>query len=749
MRITSNARHVLLSSVAGAVVFATAVGASAAEVATTAAAAPAEAFASPEADPNAIAEVVVTAEKREQSIQSVPASIVAIGGAQLRNLQINRANDISRFVPNFNGDPASGNTNPRWYLRGIGNSVPGNGQTSPLGVYEDEVYIGLPIAQAPPLFDLQRVEVLSGPQGTLFGKNTTAGAINFITAKPTFDPSGYVRAEYGSYNTSLLEGAYGGPITDKLAFRVAGVFQDNDGFATNHHDGSKIGKNRDADVRGELLWKPADNFTALLKVGYRNYYNSGINIYQGLNAKDTASVVEPQGDTNQSSYGASTINLEERNVQLNLDWRLGRYTLTSISAANFYESTNPTGTNVDHEGTNTYSSLGAHTYSQEIRLASPASDRLNWIVGGNYYYEHQNSDATTAVLPNTVNLAQSYSDTQFRQVTNSYAVFGSATWKITDRLNLTVGLRETVEQKGINLNTLASTGATTFSYLDTTTFWSRSSVAGSGLATVATQDAHKSWNALTYDASLDYRLIDNARVYVRYADGFRSGGFNPGASTQATVSVINPEYVKTYEGGLKTQWFSGRLVANLTAFYNDYKDIQVTVIQLPLSQITNAGAGWSKGVESVIQATPFNNLHLGGTLGLLDTRYTDFPNCKANISCTGNQFVRAPHVSLSLNGDYTVKFANGSDIGIENDWSYRSHLYFNAGTQTAPLEQGPEWYGNAKLFYDTPSKIKIYAWVRNITDSHAASTIIPSATLGYVKFIIDPRVAGVGASYAF
>ena len=703
-----------------------------------------------DADTGGAEVIVVTAQKREQSVQDVPASVVAIGGDRLRDALITRASDVSRFVPNFNADTSVGNLTPRWYLRGIGNSVPGAGQTSPVGVYQDEVYVGIPIAQAFPVFDLERVEVLSGPQGTLWGKNTTAGALNFISRKPDFEGSGYARAEYGSYDHMLLEGAWGGALNDKIAVRAAAQFQDNDGYAKNQHDGTAMGKNREAAARFQILFKPTDTFTALLKAQYRDYQNVGDIIYEGYNPKDSGGVAVPQSYKDNASFGASRQSLTQKGVQLNLDLELGDLGLTSISALNDFKQNAVLGSQVDHEGQHTYSDLDARIFSQEFRLASADAGRFKWILGANYYYEKLDSDAVTVTLPNSVGLATAYTDTQFEQTNRSYGLFANGTVDITDRLQLNVGARQTWESKKIDLDTYGSVaGAGALTFADLGSFWLRNAVSGSRLGTRAVQNADENWNAFTYDVSLKYALSKQASLYARYAKGFRSGGFNPGATLQTQVATVDPEYVKSYEAGIKTEWFDGRLTANLAAFYNDYTNIQVTVIQLPLSQLTNAGAGWSKGIEAVLSARPVKSLRLWGTLGLLDTKYTEFPNCKAGVDCSGNQFVRAPHVSASVSGEYTFELGDGSAIVAENNWSYRSHLYFNAGTQAAPLEQDPKWLGNASLSYKLPNNLKFSVFARNLTNSHAASTIIPSANFGFIKYIIEPRVWGGAVSVSF
>lgn len=696
--------------------------------------------------------VEVTALKRKENIQDVPATVTVVGGDKIKDDGLTQANQVANFVPNFNGDAATGHQNPRWYLRGLGNSVPGNGQTSPVGVYVDEVYIGIPAAQDFPLFDLERVEVLSGPQGTLWGRNTTGGALNFISRKPDFDgPSGYARGEYGDYGSSLLEGAYGAALSDTLAVRIAASTIKDDGFGYNPHDGSRIAQNEDTGVRLQGLYRPNEDFSLLVNAHYRRGDDTG-DYAAGLSPLDAAGQPVSLDPTRQSSYGVSGSYIEQRGVSANANWQIGDLNLVSISALDDYKNNYLNGTDVNHEGTHQRWNLAGREVSEELRLSSPSTDRFNWIFGAYTSYEELNSDTDTAVLPNTVGLHTTYASTQFVQDDRSYAAFANASYNITAALKISGGVRETVEEKSINLNSWG-TNATTpgvFTFLDQGSWWSRDSVTGPGLSTQAVQDTAKTWNAFTYDVSPQYDIADNLHSYVRVSRGFRSGGFNPGATTQTSVATVDPEYVTSYEGGLKTDWFDHRLRLDGDYFYNNYSNIQVTVIQLPLSQLRNAGKGWSQGFEASFSALPIENLSLSGTLGLLSTKYSDFPNCKpGGISCSGNQFVRSPHLSAHVDGQYTVPLEDGSRIVLDTDWSYRTSEFFNAGTQTAPLLQGPVLTGDATLSYYTPNNVKLYVYSRNITDASYATTIIPSATLGYQKNFSLPRLVGAGIDIPF
>ncbi|MGH8445221.1 MAG: TonB-dependent receptor, partial [Solimonas sp.] len=399
----------------------------------------------------AIETVIVTAQRREQKIQDVPTSITALSGDQLNDAGIGRSSsEVLKFIPNASAGTI-GHGRPRWWIRGVGTGTQGLDSPSPVGLYLDDVYIDNASATGFPIFDLDRIEVLRGPQGTLWGKNTTGGAIAFVSKKPTFTPDGYAKIDYGSYNDKIFEGAYGSGVNDWLAARASFHYEDREGPFDNQYSGDDEGGNRDAAGRIQFLARITPNLDALLNVHFRNYrldgnsatviagrpdgtyYNNGTVVYTPSGDRgDVSSNAPTQGETRQS--GAA----------LTLNWQLGELALTSISAYELFDNTNfSDGDNTPLELSRSYAKGRSEQLSQELRLASPSTDRLNWVGGLHYFTEHISSDSVTATLPSTINANGAYADTTFSYHDDSLAAFGNVTFDVTDAFKLNGGLRWT------------------------------------------------------------------------------------------------------------------------------------------------------------------------------------------------------------------------------------------------------------------------------------------------------------------
>lgn len=329
--------------------------------------------------------VVVTAERREDDVQSIASAVTVIGGDTIESSEVRNAGDIIRFVPNMTADTTDGHGRPKFYIRGIGLSDASVWNTNPIGTYLDDVYIWNASTVGFPLFDLERVEVLRGPQGTLWGKNTTGGAINFISRKPTFDTDGYAKLSYGNYHNSVFEGAVGGAIKDDvLAARVSIHREDSDRYAQNSF---VPGTERwsDLGVRTQFLAKFSSTFEALLNIHYRDFngpvLQSGTTAVPTQTRFDVPSLVEP------------TDNLKQKGTSLTLNKKLdGGLTLTSITGYENFDRLQTSADSVTYESSRSRTDFTVRQFSQELRLASSKADRLSWIAGA-YFFDLQ------AVIP--------------------------------------------------------------------------------------------------------------------------------------------------------------------------------------------------------------------------------------------------------------------------------------------------------------------------------------------------------------
>ncbi|TBV08063.1 TonB-dependent receptor [Stutzerimonas kirkiae] len=700
-----------------------------------------------------LGKITVTAQKREETLQEVPSSISVLSGDRVRDSALQSANEVTQFIPNASAGTSEAHGRPRWWIRGLGTGDQGANTVSPVGIYVDDVYIANISATGFPLFDQERVEVLRGPQGTLWGKNTTGGAINFISRKPTFDRSGYFKAGLGSYAERVVEGALSDALIDeRLAARLSFRHQGRDGYNENLADHDSQGALEDSAARLQLLARINDELEANLNLHARRYHDTAgySTVNYGLRADGSNQFgyrVEPrQGEVN---YNAKyKVNVEQTGGNLNLAWQLGELELTSITAFEHFErDAFSDGDNTPLELQRGYNYADSQQWSQELRLASPRENRLNWVLGFHYFHEDLESRTANATLDNTY-ISRSYNNLGYDHQSESYALFGSATYRFSDDFKLTAGLRWTRERKDIDLIRHANQGEAGFTGGD---WWKIGSV-GTPLVVTATQDDSNTWSDWTYDLTPEYRLADNARVYFRYAYGFRSGGYNAGVTSQATVATVNPEYLTSYELGLKSEWFDGRLNANAAVFYYDYKDIQLNIVTAvnnqTVSRLANGAQGEAYGAELELEAIPLENLHLNFAVGLLHTEFTDYTSGSDDFS--GNKFVRAPNVSAVLGADYRIPLNVGGALILGTDWNSRSRQYFFSNNQTRSMRSGGYTLGNARVTWELPGETtRISAYVNNLTDKEYRNHTLPGGFQSAGVMFGDPRTLGLSVTSEF
>lgn len=702
---------------------------------------------------NALQSVIVTAAKREESAQKVPTPITVVSGKSITDSGIGKtAGEIVNTIPNASAATLSSHLQPRWFIRGLGTGDPSGAVSGPIGVYADDVYIANIMSQGFPLFDLERVEVLRGPQGTLWGKNTTGGAIHFISKKPSFDQDGYAKVDLASYNQKTLQAASSLTLVeDRLAMRASFYEDSREGYSRNISKDNDRGDLRDTAVRLQFLANVSDDLEALLSLHVRDLNSDeyATNAFGTAPNRVFSNSVYPTYSRNIRNNVKPSNSLDNKGASLNLKYRLGRHELTSITAIEDTEYTQISDADVTAiELSRSRGRTTSRQVSQEFRLASPREDQLNWIGGLHFFREDLSIDSTRAALPNALN-NQFYENSVVKQDTRSYAGFGSATYAFNDDWKLTAGLRYTSEEKSIDLNRVGTTaGATTFT--NTTQWWKRSSVSTPFGNPRAVQNDANRWNEWTYDLTPEYKISDNARVYFKYSKGFRSGGYNSGATSQASVSVLEPEYLKAYEVGIKSELFNRKLNLNASVFYYDYTDVQVNTVLASgtgtVSTQLNGANATAYGAEFEAEALPTDRLHLQGSLGLLEARYDEYKTANADYS--GNQFGRSPHLTAALAADYRIPLDGGAAIVFSTDWTGKSKFYFSTSAQSN-YEQGQKGYavGNVQVSYVAPKeKYRVSLYGKNITDRDYLTAINPGVT-GLNTYVLgDPRMVGVSVT---
>jgi iron complex outermembrane receptor protein len=695
--------------------------------------------------------ITVTAERRSENIQAVPESVTAFNAKQITDMGINASTDIAQHVANLDiALPAGAGNQPIITIRGIGLNDYDTNNAGPNGVYLDEVYLSSPASQTFQAFDLSDIEVLKGPQGTLFGRNASGGAVLFSSAKPTDDFTADFVADYSSYNTVNLQGGVGGPITDDLDYRFAFQYNNSGGYMHNlFTGGSENGENNWAS-RIMLQWKPNSSWRFLFNVHGGQVANRP-NEYRHLGAV-SAPFFSGGACTSEATaagqcvdlYGYGTpskffdgawsrrehLDVNNFGTNLNAQYQWGTITFTSITAYDHSDKIHPENTDAaPDEMLDINFGVRNDTITQEFR-ASQQTDTYDWQAGFYYLWEglHQNQplfsgldfDSTIGVPGICDYPAGPFAGLCFQafdqsyQVTNAYAVYAQGDYKITDKLKVTLGARGTYESK-------------TFRYLGTVEYQDAGQ-GNFGPLQLIDSSYHTFYSgAFNYKAVVDYSFTDDVHAYGSISTGYKSADFNGSflsnvpAITEQQLQPVKPEYVTAYEVGVKSSWFDNKLVLDGAAFYNDYRDMQLFLLApppasacpgpgcLPNNVLSNADA-LTAGSDISIIGNPFEGFTAKADIGILTTKIVRSVGALApgQPSPVDEQLTLSPHSSASLTLDYTREVPGGV-ADVQFNANYKGHQFFDLakfqnGTVGSFLEdpytqQNGYWLVNARASY--------------------------------------------------
>ena len=739
------------------------------------------------AQQTALDEVVVTATRREERLQDVATSAVAFSGEDLQALRVLQPLDLAEQTPGLLAKYGpNGLATVGFYVRGVGiNDFTGTVDPS-VGIYVDEVFQPTPDMLNFAVYDIARVEVLRGPQGTLYGRNSTGGAINFITAKPTEEFEGFARAGYGSYDTFSLTGALGGPIGDTVRARLATNVinaSGSDGYAFNRFTGNELGKVDSVAVRGQIEFQPSEDFMLRLSynhgdseqempllqhVGTRDPGNLGAicapliagRVDEGA-CVDGLGYFDDDGDIYTGDANVDPVlDLESDDVTMTLDWNVGRATLTSITGyADFSKRQSQDIDASPAVAADNFTFNDVENLSQEVRLTSDDSFRFPWIVGANYGKTDidwfQTIDLTAIAGIPTSNGAV--------QETETWALFGQMIFPLTERIDFTGGLRYTEETRDwtgatfigtfATLEEAFASGAPRLSQLPLP---DGDPGQGGPLDFPTSIDKDK----VDFSAVLRFRPTEDSMYYVSISEAFRSGGYSSAVIfSQAALEPYGPETLRSYEIGTKLTLADDRLRFDASAFFYDFEDFQATFVRATeaSARLQNAGDVEIQGLEASVDWLPVDNLTIGLGLSLMDSEIVEtdvvLPPLDGGPDSTieGNEIPNAP--TYTANGRIRYQWPMGGTLAMaaQTDFHYVDEHYLEPNNRDYLAEDG-YFVANARLsLLSQDDRWEVSAWVKNLTDEEYRTAAQDLAlSLGFSEIVVGiPTTWGLEFEYRF
>ena len=725
-------------------------------------------------------DIVVTAQRRSENIQSVPITIQAFTGDRLRDLGVNATADLGKVATNVTvALPQGAGNQPAITIRGIGLNVNNSNNSGPNGVYVDEFYLSAPTSQGFAMFDLERVEVLKGPQGTLYGRNTSGGAINFVTRKPSDATDGYLDVSYGNFATAQFSGALGGRIIDGVSGRIAFVRNMSDGYFFNTFLNRRQNGANDVSGRASLLFTPASNLKILL-VGHASRVDRLPDTYVHLGslvpgsvlagAPEVCSVAATYAARCEDLFGQPTdprrytvasnrsehLRVDDIGGVARVDWSPGAITATSITGYNFNKRLLP-----EDSDSSPYRQLEvtwgnkSHEVTQELRL-NQLEDRYNWVAGLYYLHEILTQNQNYGLLldfdrffgPGAGDGVASRQFSDNRQVTDAYAAFGQGEYKLTDTLKAVLGGRYTHERRTFRFRSAIQyqqNGIDSFEPLTQITD-----------ATNGLKNSAFSWRA-----GLNYTPRPRILFYATVTTGFKGGDFNGGflspdpAQARLQQQPVAPEKVTTYEVGLKSELFNRRLTFNVAGFYNDYRNLQLFALVPsplgPLNLASNARKARTYGADVDVTLRPVRNLTLSAQLGWLDTKLTQFllVGDPSLPDYSGNELAFSPKFSAFLLGQYTIPLADRQSLDLQVSATRKSRQFLDALNDAYTVQLG-YWTADARVAL-TIDKLELAGFVRNLGNTYYATAVFNSTDpFGYVQPVYSPpRTYGIEARITF
>lgn len=664
-----------------------------------------------------VEEIIVTAQKREESLQRTPIAITAYSEKALAARTVTDVQGLAQAGPGLSYNKVSNFV--QLSVRGISLEQINLGGEPGVALHQDGVYLARPFVGDATFSDLARVEVLRGPQGTLYGRNATGGSVNLISNEPSADALGRVSVTVGNYDRVRVEALANGPLGDRIQARVSLVHDERDGYIRDLKQGRRVD---DQDVwsgRAAVGIDVSSDVRLVITGDYAREDDAGP-IFDVGSIPGTAPALGGRVTASKRTLfldGPAENDVKNGGVTGRLTWKLPGVTVTSISGwrdSRFRLQSDLDGT--DFFLINEDLREDAEQWSQELQFASSGDGRLQWLAGVYAFTETGHLDYRFP-FP----IAQTTITFRARQKTNAYAAYGQASYAFTDKLKATVGLRYSHDKK---------TGHT-----DRVLFVPSSA------------DMHGSWSAWTPKFALEYRLDDDRLLYASVARGFKAGGLNT-ASLQ--TAPYDPEYVWSGEVGSKNRLADGRLQLNVSAFTYKYTDLQVNQFAVGQTFITNAASAKGHGLEVEAIGKPTAALTLDGSLTVLDATFDKFVTGDSfrpslgQLDLSGNRLPRAPKFTATLGAQYDWRLDDGGLITLRGDYAHRSAVFFTPFNTSYARSPATDVF-NARLAYTSPQGgWQAAVFGRNLSNELTIQTITVSGiNNGTIELYGPHRTYGV------
>lgn len=718
--------------------------------------------------------VVVTAQKREQDILDVGATVSAIGEQTLRDSRVNTMSDLPAHVPNVDIRNQAAGTLPVITIRGVGLNDFSNTNNPSAGVYIDGVYLSSLGLLSFDFFDLERVEVLKGPQGTLYGRNSTAGAINFISAKPVFDDvSTTVSATYGNYGTQELQGVSNLPVNDQFAIRLGGkLIRQTEGFFYNRTTGSDLGEQSIFLGRAQLRWRPDSNTDVTLKIdGFDNDSELGQGAFFGAldftnppgfacaalargetdpNCTNALGYSDPDGDPFRGDWAeAPFYDAGQIAATLEGTFNLGGAELASVTG--YIDHYREAYTDLDASPATLLEfvpTTDVEQYSQEFRLSGTQNGRLDWLLGVFGSHDRIKVGSTGYADDFFGTRTSGYGD----QTTDAAAVFGHGEYALTDQISLIGGLRFSWEKKEYSARVFDDNPFGSSCLLSATcTPGMTGRVTLASADDLEVEDENVSWKV-----GLDWKPSDNTLYYASVSQGVKSGGFFFGFTTNSgSFQPFDPESLISYEVGMKNRTADGALQFAASAFYYDYSDIQTYVRDesgtVPFQRLGNVGEATLYGAdfEATFMPPAIDGLSITGGLGLLESELGSFVALGGPVE-EGKEFPNAPALTVNATVRYERPVGNNLRGIVQVDGRYSGETQKDAlNNPVIAADAYNLWNGRLAIAAED-NRWEFALWGKNLFDEayKVQGVDLTSLGFGYENYN-PPRTYGATLTVRF